>query len=59
MPPGVAFFGATRGIVVNYSPDNAVEYDLEGNMLATLSKASETRIGRRNPQERPVGLAAV
>jgi hypothetical protein len=35
----VPFFGRVTGFVVNYSPDEAVKFDLEGNPLAVLHRA--------------------
>jgi hypothetical protein len=40
----VQFFGDALGFVVNYSPDQAVRYDLKGNAVENLSKAF--RLGR-------------
>jgi hypothetical protein len=40
----VPFFGYALGFIVNYSPDQAVRYDLKGNAVETLSKAF--RLGR-------------
>jgi hypothetical protein len=39
MPAGVAFFGETRGFSVSYSPDRCVEYDAQGNVVATFPRA--------------------
>jgi hypothetical protein len=36
---GVGFFGAALGIIVNFSPDRAVRFDLEGNPLEVLERA--------------------
>jgi hypothetical protein len=33
------FYGPIVGFVVNYSPDRAVQFDLDGKPLETLSKA--------------------
>ena len=33
------FFGATTGFIVNYTPDHAVRFDLEGRPTETLSRA--------------------
>ena len=35
----VAFFGKVTGFVVNYSPDESVKFDLEGNPLAAFDHA--------------------
>ena len=35
----VRFFGCALGFIVNYSPDEAVRYDLKGNAVENLSKA--------------------
>jgi hypothetical protein len=35
----VPFFGYALGFIVNYSPDQAVRYDLKGNAVENLSKA--------------------
>jgi hypothetical protein len=40
----VPFFGYALGFIVNYSPDQAVRYDLKGNAVEDLSKAF--RLGR-------------
>jgi hypothetical protein len=40
----VPFFGYALGFIVNYSPDQAVRYDLKGNVVENLSKAF--RLGR-------------
>jgi hypothetical protein len=40
----VPFFGYALGFIVNYSPDQAVRYDLNGNVVENLSKAF--RLGR-------------
>jgi hypothetical protein len=40
----VPFFGYALGFIVNYSPDQAVRYDLKGNAVENLSKAF--RLGR-------------
>ena len=34
--PVVEFFGATTGFIVNYTPDHAVRFDLEGRPVETL-----------------------
>ena len=41
MPSSVSFFGKTKGFCVNYSPDNAVEYDAQGNVVAIFPKARQ------------------
>jgi len=40
----VEFFGNALGFIVNYSPDQAVRYDLKGNAVENLNKAF--RLGR-------------
>jgi hypothetical protein len=35
----VPFFGYALGFIINYSPDQAVRYDLKGNAVENLSKA--------------------
>ena len=40
----VELFGNALGFIVNYSPDQAVRYDLKGNAVETLSKA--LRLGK-------------
>jgi hypothetical protein len=37
--PVVQFFGATTGFIVNYSPDHAVRFDLQGKPVETLTRA--------------------
>jgi hypothetical protein len=37
--PVVQFFGATTGFIVNYSPDHAVRFDLDGKPVETLPRA--------------------
>jgi hypothetical protein len=37
--PEVKFFGPTTGYIVNYTPDNAVRFDLEGRPIETLTSA--------------------
>ena len=48
----IPFFGEAMGIVVNYSPERAVQYDLEGKSVQILKGAHRTgeayiQIGRR------------
>jgi hypothetical protein len=50
--PVVRFFGPTTGFIVNYSPDCALRFDLNGNPVELLPSAYspgdvELRIGRR------------
>jgi hypothetical protein len=33
------FFGEALGFIINYSPDQAVRYDLDGTPIEVLSKA--------------------
>jgi hypothetical protein len=35
----VQFFGATTGFIVNYSPDHAVRFDLDGKPVETLTRS--------------------
>ena len=37
--PEVKFFGPTTGFIVNYTPDHAVRFDLEGRPVETLTRA--------------------
>jgi hypothetical protein len=37
----IRFFGAAVGVVVNYSPDHAVRFDLDGNAVEVLPRAYE------------------
>ena len=37
--PVVQFFGATTGFVVNYDPDHAIRFDLDGNPVEVLNHA--------------------
>ena len=37
--PEVKFFGPATGFIVNYSPDHAVRFDLEGRTVETLTRA--------------------
>ena len=37
--PVVQFFGPTTGFIVNYTPDHAVRFDLEGRPVETLARA--------------------
>ena len=37
--PVVRYFGATTGFIVNYTPDHAVRFDLEGKPVETLTHA--------------------
>ena len=39
LPDLIAGLGNTRGFVVNYTPENAVEFDREGNPVRTLERA--------------------
>jgi hypothetical protein len=48
----IPFFGKVLGLIVNYSPERAVRYDLEGNAVEVLKGAyregeSYLQIGRR------------
>lgn len=51
--PSVAFHGRTTGFIINYSPDRAVEFDLDANPVACLDRDYapgnvEIFIGNRN-----------
>ena len=35
----VQFFGATTGFIVNYDPDRAIRFDLDGNRVEVLDRA--------------------
>jgi hypothetical protein len=37
--PLVKFFGPTTGFIVNYTPDHAVRFDLDGRPVETLTRA--------------------
>jgi hypothetical protein len=37
--PAVTFFGPTTGFVVNYTPDCAVRFDLDGNPVEVFPRA--------------------
>ncbi len=37
--PFVQFFGTTTGFVVNYDPDHAIRFDLDGNPVKVLNRA--------------------
>ena len=37
--PSVAFFGPTTGFIVNYTPDHAVRFDVEGRPIESLARA--------------------
>jgi hypothetical protein len=37
--PVVQFFGATTGFIVNYTPDHAVRFDLQGKPVETFTRA--------------------
>jgi hypothetical protein len=39
LPIGLPGFGKVTGFVINYTPDHAVRFDLEGNPVKTLDKA--------------------
>ena len=46
------FYGAITGAIVNYSPDRAVRFDLEGNPCCAtiwMRKAAATRVLKRRP----------
>jgi hypothetical protein len=35
----VPFFGATKGFIVNYTPDHAVQFDIDSNVVASFERA--------------------
>ena len=35
----ISFYGAAVGVIINYSPDEAVHFDLTGNALEVLPAA--------------------
>jgi hypothetical protein len=37
--PFVTFFGRTTGFIVNYTPDHAVRFDVDGNPVESLPQA--------------------
>jgi hypothetical protein len=37
--PEVPFYGATKGFVVNYTPDSAIQFDTDGRPIASFEKA--------------------
>lgn len=37
--PTVTFFGATKGFIVNFTPDNAVQFHADGNVVASYDRA--------------------
>jgi hypothetical protein len=39
---GIPFYGRATGVIVNYTPDNAVRFDLLGNALEVLPEAYRT-----------------
>jgi hypothetical protein len=39
MPEALPAFGRPIGLVINYSPDRAVRFDLDGNALEILQRA--------------------
>ena len=52
LPEGVIAFGKTVGFVINYSPDQAVRFDRNGQPIEILDKAvrpgsATLRLGRR------------
>ena len=42
-PEGIPLYGPVNGFIINYTPDHAVRYDLNGQPVETL--ASATRVG--------------
>ena len=46
IPDGLPFFGAVTGFALNYSPDQAVFYDRDGNVVKTADQAY--RVGESN-----------
>jgi hypothetical protein len=51
-PHGLPGFGRPTGITVNFSPDNAVQYSLDGSRIAELPKACRIGFGRLMPKVR-------
>lgn len=43
MPKGIPGFGRSIGVVVNYTPDRAIRFDLDGRALELLPKAVRPR----------------
>ena len=61
LPEGVPAFGKPMGFVINYSPDNAVRFDSNGQPIAMLDKAvrpgtAVLRLGRRPIPTEALGL---
>ncbi|HXY58167.1 MAG TPA: hypothetical protein VEH76_06275 [Methylocystis sp.] len=55
--PQVTFFGRTTGFIVNYTPDHAVRFDLDGNPVEHFNRAYileqvEVFVGKRRLPER-------
>ena len=55
--PSVPFFGKTTGFIVNYTPDSAVRFDLDGNPVENFDRAYipgkvEIFIGKQKLPER-------
>jgi hypothetical protein len=60
--PIVKFFGPTTGFVVNYTPDHAVRFDLNGRPVETLTRAykpGEVTLFLRNRRFSPESLGRV
>jgi hypothetical protein len=49
--PFVEFFGATTGFIVNYTPDHAVRFDLEGRPVDTIRTRGPKVIGPEASRE--------
>jgi hypothetical protein len=59
--PTIPFFGPTKGFIVSYAPDRAVEFDTDGNVVASFERAyrpgeSEIFIGKQRLSPRLLGL---
>lgn len=60
--PTITFFGATKGFVVNYTPDRAVEFDADGNVVASFDRAcrpgeAEIFVGKQRLPPRLLGVS--
>jgi hypothetical protein len=65
LPEGVAAFGKTAGFVINYSPDQAVRLDSNGQPIETLDEAVRPgtavliRLGGRRSLAEALGLVSL
>jgi hypothetical protein len=58
----IPYFGQAVGVVVNYSPDNAIRFDLDGNAVELLSAAhrlGELTVAIRGKPVPPGAFAAI